>query len=143
MRLRIVFLLLASLTACAPAGEWTDDPKNFARAWGTPCPAGVVVLHSWYWRSRHFTREEVLFFQFGASAHFRDQFIQSNAFVPVDPARVSSSGYCRATPSWFLPGPPSRYRAWSVQPSPTPEGSPPFIAEDLSTGVLFVYACQI
>ena len=41
------------------------------------------MLHSWYWRSWHFTREEVLFFQFGASETFRDHFIQSNAFVPV------------------------------------------------------------
>ena len=139
----ILILLLALLTACAPAGEWTDDPRNFVRAWGTPCPAGVVVLHSWYWRSWHFTREEVLFFQFGASETFRDHFIQSNAFVPVDPASISSGGYCRPTPSWFLPGPPSRYRAWSVPPHPSREGSPPLIAEDLNTGVLFVYACQI
>mgnify|MGYP001405871250 CR=1 FL=1 len=142
MRLRIVFLI-AFLTGCAPAGEWADDPRNFTRAWDTPCPEGVVVLHSWYWRSWHFTREEVLFFQFRANSAFRDRFIQSNAFVPVAPAAVFSRGYCRTTPSWFLPGAPSRYRAWSVPPHSTREGSPPFIAEDLNTGVLFVYACQI
>ena len=142
MRLRIV-IFIAFLTACAPAGEWADDPQNFVRAWDTPCPDGVVVLHSSYWRSGHFTREEVLFFQFGASETFRNRFIQSNDFVPVDPADVTSGGYCRPTPSWFLPGPPSRYRAWSVPPRPAREGSPPFIAEDLNTGVLFVYACQI
>ena len=117
MRLRIVFLI-AFLTGCAPAGEWADDPRNF-------------------------TREEVLFFQFRANSAFRDRFIQSNAFVPVAPAAVFSRGYCRTTPSWFLPGAPSRYRAWSVPPHSTREGSPPFIAEDLNTGVLFVYACQI
>ncbi len=139
----LILYLTAFLAACAPAGEWVDDPRNFVRAWDTPCPDGVVMLHSWYWRSSHFTREEVLFFQFGANETFRDQFIRSNAFVPVDLPGISSGGYCRAAPSWFLPGPSSRYRAWSVPSPSSREGTPPFIAEDPNTGDLFVYACQL
>ena len=138
-----VLLLSVLLPACSPSGEWIDDPRNFTRAWGVPCPEGVSVVHSSYWRSGHFTREEVLFFQIGRSHVFRENFIHSNGFVPVDLVSVSSHGYCRDAPSWFLPGPSSRYRAWSVPSPPTAEGSSPFIAEDLETGTLYVYACRI
>ena len=42
---------------CGRAGTWTDDPGNWRRIFRGPKPAGVAMIHSWYWRSPHFTME--------------------------------------------------------------------------------------
>jgi hypothetical protein len=42
------------------SGTWVDDPKNYARAWGYSKPDEIDLVHSWYRRSPHFTREDLL-----------------------------------------------------------------------------------
>lgn len=49
------------------AGAWMDDPKNWSRAFGQDLPAGVNVIHSYYWESDHFTYEYGCYFEIEAS----------------------------------------------------------------------------
>jgi hypothetical protein len=55
--------LLASACGYFSSGIWEDDPKNWKRAWGYSKPEEVVMPHSWYWRSPHWTREEPISFR--------------------------------------------------------------------------------
>ena len=120
---------------------WGDDPKNVERAWGIELPPGVALERSWYWRSPHFTREEVFYFQISRSPEVREAFVKANAFVSKDAAAFDRTSTCRETPPWFLPKTPSVYEAWSRPDGSTnPAG---WVFEDRDTGTWFVYACQL
>ena len=62
--LLLSFLLLTAACGYFSSGTWEDDPKNWKRAWGSSKPDEVVMPHSWYWRSPHWSREEAYGFQF-------------------------------------------------------------------------------
>ena len=138
-------LLLAALTTCAchHSGEWTDDPANPSRAWGTAAAEGLHPVHSSYWRSWHFTREEVLFFQFAPAPHVKAGFIQGNRLVPADATAALASGFCRTRPSWFAPKPLHSYAAWAPTSASPGEPSRIILLEDRETGSLFFYGCQM
>jgi hypothetical protein len=140
MRTAIVILSAVILTSCS-AGEWSDDPGNFKRAWGQNPPADVRVLHSWYWRSSHFTREEILFFQVAQNPHFRDAFIAANNMIPVDASALTST--CRTVPSWFAPGFRNEYSAWAVRTNRPEDPYGAFLLEHRATGAINIYACQL
>jgi hypothetical protein len=134
-------LTVLALAACHRSGTWSDDPKNFERAWGEPAPRGLEIRHSWYWRSAHFTREEAYYFQFARHAELMHGFIAENRLQPVaDAASVAVSDYsCFSRPTWFAPKPMAAYNAWVTPPN----ASPALILEDRATGEFFISACQL
>lgn len=139
------FTLLAAtilvFAACHRSGAWSDDPRNFERAWSQSAPTDLQIQHSWYWRSAHFTREEAYYFQFARHVQFMRGLIAENAFQPVaDAASVAVSDYsCFSRPTWFAPKPMTAYNAW-VAP---PYASRGLILEDRSTGDFFISVCQL
>lgn len=139
----LLLLLCLPLVACNFAGEWVDDPDNLSRAWGKRAAKGVQVVHSYYWRSSHVTREEVLFFPLAPGAPLKAGLIQANGLAPADSAAVLSAGFCRSRPSWFAPQPAHAYSAWAPPTSRRSEPPRVFLLEDRSNGTLFVYACQL
>ncbi len=82
-----LILALMPLLGCGyfRSGTWVEDPENFARAWGYAKPDAVHMLHSWYWRSAHFTREESYFFQFQWNEELFRRFVAANRMQPQEP----------------------------------------------------------
>ena len=126
MRSRMLFALLvaASLTAqgCGyfRSGEWSDDPGNWSRAFRSTKPDDVVVLHSYYWRSPHWTFEFRYFFEIEKNASLRQQLFARNNLQ-----RLEGEGAARAKndsgeggPSWFAPGTGDNYEIWVYKDEP-------------------------
>jgi len=50
-----LFALLVILAGCG--ATWVDDAGNFKRVFGFSQPGDVKVIHSYYWKSPHWTVE--------------------------------------------------------------------------------------
>jgi hypothetical protein len=134
----IAFLLLSTL-ACHRSGTWVDDPENFNRALGIDPPAGVQLVRSWYWRSGHFTREEIYYFQLSAPARYADAFAKENGLVSSGPEAVARFDYTQDRPAWFAPKDPGAYQVWRT-PGPVPSG---VVLRDRQSGDTFIYCSQL
>ncbi|HYI12596.1 MAG TPA: hypothetical protein VEK57_26330 [Thermoanaerobaculia bacterium] len=133
-------VLVATGFACGRAGTWEDDPRNFERAWGRKAPPGLVVKHSRYWRSTHFTREEAYYFQFGANRDLTDGFIDENSMQPMSDAgtRTLDDETCFDRPAWFAPRPLHEYEIWIC-----PDDRACVLLRHRQTGDTFFGACQL
>jgi hypothetical protein len=130
-----MFAVIA-FAACHRSGTWVDDPRNANRAWGIDLPRGMVLRHSWYWRSPHFTREESYFFEIdGAPTDFAPAFAKENAMHSSDAISVVGTSTCFPRPAWFAPGPAANYESWSSDTG--------FVLRDHRSGKLFIYCCQL
>jgi hypothetical protein len=102
------------------SGEWSDDPANWGRAFGTTKPDEVVVRHSRYWRSPHWTLEYEYFFEVERNAGLAKQAFGGNDLVRVegeDAVRVRDDAF-RERPPWFAPRPAERYEVWILRDQP-------------------------
>ena len=132
-----IILLLATGCGYFSSGTWEDDPKNFERAWGAGKPPDLVMLHSWYWRSPHFTREESYFFDFARNEKFLKDFVTANNMQRRTTSPYPS--FCFERPSWFLPTKPlESYEIRALEP-----GDRALVFRDKATGEFFIYGCQI
>jgi hypothetical protein len=114
----IVFLCLV-LNGLAKAGNWDDDPKNWERAFGAPVPKDVLVIHSTYLRTPHFTREEEFSFQFKAPPGYVTDWVTHEKMRESGPNDEKQIQELKARrPKWFLPKPPSSYQGWSFPDEP-------------------------
>ena len=128
---QFVFLLIAasltfigtesSETTTIPitAGTWEDDAHNWYRAFQQEPPADIVVVHSKYWRSDHWTDEYSYFFEVDASPKWRDDFLKNRNAQPVPSDKARSfrdQVHSDFTPDWFAPGPVSDYEVWDDRP---------------------------
>lgn len=136
----VLAVLGTAPSGCHRSGQWADDPGNYKRAWGSAAPPQVTVVHSFYWRSPHFTREEVYYFEFAANKEIQVGFVTSNALTPFDPSSPAEAPntYCLTRPRWFAPKGASAYEGWRSGP-----GGRALLLRDRETGALFVYACQL
>ncbi len=57
MRRLIAILAAIFLTGCHESGTWKDDKRNWQRIFRVAKPDDITVVHSWFWRSPHFTYE--------------------------------------------------------------------------------------
>lgn len=139
MRNLAIVSTLTLLMACHRSGTWVDDPGNFKRAWGTEPPAGVQVVHSWYWRSGHFTREEIYYFQLRAEEAYAEAFAAENHLEVSSPSELGQLSFADPKPVWFAPKDPTAYRIWSTGS----QESPGFVLADRGTGDIFIYFEQL
>ena len=131
----------ASLSGCHRSGTWENDPKNWKRIFGQDPPKEVKVLHSWYWRSPHFTFEFEYFLEFIPDAEFRKNAEKGEGLLHFAPDQPTDKGeeellqrFFHAKPSWFLPKPLKSYDI--RQGKPPRENFRIFI--DRETGVAFM-----
>jgi hypothetical protein len=120
------------------SGKWEDDPKNWKRAWGYSKPSEVVMIHSWYWRSPHWTKEEAYFFQFKWHKELFQQLIDRNEMLlwrEDSGKKIAATTFCFRKPVWFIPKPESAYDVWESPNS--------LLFKDRSTNEIFFYACQL
>ena len=134
----VVPLLALSLLSCHESGTWIDDPHNFERAWGLPPPSGVRVLHSTYYRSAHFTREEIYYFEFAPSPSLAESFASSNRLSAQPTTAITPYTFANPRPAWFAPGSLEEYEIWSAGRDPAV-----VIMRNKTTAHTFVYACQL
>ena len=92
-------------------GTWVDDSGNFKRVFGFSQPDGVKVLHSYYWKSPHWTTEYSYFIEVQPSSKFLSGLTANELMTDVNPdPRLLES--CGTRPAWFLPKPLGSYEAW-------------------------------
>jgi hypothetical protein len=102
--------LLYTLASCG--GILVDDGGNFERVFGFDKPPGVKVLHSYYWKSPHWSTEYRYFIALQASSNFVDGLTSSELMTPVAPDRIALDACRGERPGWFLPKPLSNYDEW-------------------------------
>jgi hypothetical protein len=76
-----VALLVAVLVAgCGyvRSGRWTDDPGNWSRSFHSTQPEDVVVVHSLYWRTPHWSSEAGYLFEIQPNEGLRKQLFGEN-----------------------------------------------------------------
>lgn len=113
-------MLVCVLLGCGSAGTWNDDPENWERAFSSTKPDAVVVVHSHYWRSPHWTTEFRYFFQIHDDEELRGQLFDENALTELtgDAAREAFDDSFGERPGWFLPEAPEHYEVWVLTGQP-------------------------
>ena len=104
-----VILILVCVAGCG--GTWVDDPGNFRRVFGFNQPDEVTVLHSYYWKSPHWTTEYSYFIAMQPSSKFLAGLTSNELMVPAKPEPKLLES-CGTRPTWFLPKPLASYEVW-------------------------------
>ena len=89
-----------------------DDSANFKRIFGFSKPPDVRVVHSYYWRSSHWTEEYRYFIALEASSRFFAGLTSSELMTAAAPAMALLNRCGAERPGWFLPKPLGAYEAW-------------------------------
>jgi hypothetical protein len=121
-------LLPLILSSCG--GTWVDDDRNFNRVFGFGKPDDVKTIHSYYWKSPHWSVEYRYFIALRASPSFLSGLTRNMMEVSLDRRVLTSCG--DKPPQWFLPKPLSNYDAW------IPKDSGYYIFRDRADGTLFL-----
>jgi len=90
-------------------GTWVDDGGNFKRVFGFSKPPEVKVLHSYYWKSPHWSVEYRYFISLQASPKFVDGLTSSELMTVVVPDSAVLDICGDERPKWFLPKPLANY----------------------------------
>jgi hypothetical protein len=102
---------LALLILAGCGGTWVDDDRNFKRIFDFDKPPDVIVVHSYYWKSTHWSTEYRYFIALRAPLKFVDGLTDAKLMTPRTPdeAMVAS---CGDKPPWFVAEPLTNYQAW-------------------------------
>jgi hypothetical protein len=119
-RSALLVVLVCALLGCSAAGKWNDDPENWERAFSSTKPDAVVVVHSRYWRSPHWTTEFEYFFQIHDDAGLRQQLFTENTLTELtgEAAREAFSASFAERPTWFLEDALESYTVWILPEQP-------------------------
>lgn len=118
----IIYLLLSLCSGCSllSSGTWEDDADNWKRAFQSIQPDDVVVLHSWYWRSPHWTYEFEYFFEIECNAALTEQLFTENKLIQLDSedAVIAKDNFFNDPPEWFAPKAVDEYEIWVFEDQP-------------------------
>jgi hypothetical protein len=101
---------LLTLVACG--GTWVDDPRSFKRIFDFDKPPDVTVIHSYYWKSPHWTTEYRYYIALAGSRKFADGLTDASLMTRAMPDQVKIDACGGEKPAWFLPKPLNSYDAW-------------------------------
>jgi hypothetical protein len=136
--------LLLCLNGCGyfSSGTWEDDPNNWSRAFKSTKPDDVLVLHSKYWRSPHWTYEFQYFFEIERNDKFKKQLFTQNKLIQLEgeDAREAKSNFFDESPKWFAPKTVDKYEVWVYEDR---TGSNFRVFIDKETGNLFLTDYQV
>ncbi len=143
-RRRYVLSALLLTTGCGyfQSGVWENDPSNWERAFRSAKPDDVVVVHSTYWRTPHWSYEAGYIFEIAANPKLREQLFRENRFLRLEgAAAVESKSLCFSTcPAWFAPKAIEEYDVWGY--ADEPRGNFRVLIEK-KTGTMFVSDFQV
>lgn len=115
VRILALALLISLSLGCHRSGTWSDDAKNWRRAFDESRPAdGITVVHSWYKRTPHWTAEYAWFFELQLGGKMKSQIVTNSDFTKL-PAFSQEDLRLRIysdRPKWFAPEPLSAYDAY-------------------------------
>lgn len=145
----IILFVLVICSCCNglfSSGTWEDDPRNWDRAFHTSQPEDVVIIHSYYWRSSHFTEEYQYFFEIEPNQKILEQLISEHELVLVEgeDAEYAINDYFSEKPPWFVPKGAESYEIYAVpgsDPSTIKSHFKVFIDKD--TGNIFINNHQV
>lgn len=117
-RLRTVLvssICVVLLCGCHKSGTWTDDAGNWKRAFDRPPPKELQVIHSIYWRTPHFTREDGWTFHIKSPPSFYKEWLAAYKVRHPHSAELQKlESLKKDRPSWFLPKPMAEYEVWVI-----------------------------
>ena len=119
--MKSIFVIgLVLLSGCHRSGTWIDSPGNWNRAFNSRKPLDVVVVHSKYWRSPHWTYEFEYFFQIRSNAMLAAQLMTRNNLVQIDGTNAINlmEQYFGEKPDWFIPRGHDAYETWIYDSEP-------------------------
>jgi hypothetical protein len=136
------FLVLAAGCGYLKSGTWEDDPGNWQKAFRTIKPDDVVVVHSRYWRSPHWSYEAGYMFEIAANDALRQQLFRENRLVRLEgPAAADSKQLCfTECPPWFAPKAIEQYDVWGYAEEPKGNFR---VLIDRDTGTIFMTDFQV
>jgi len=107
-------LILTLVTGCS-SGTWEDDTKNWERIYNQEKPDHINVIHSWYWRSGHWSYEYEFYIETDSSKQVLESFFSNGDLIQYeDPNKVPTySLYPDDKPKWFVPKPLDKYEVWT------------------------------
>jgi hypothetical protein len=142
--MRVVFILIAAvlLAGCHESGTWKDDARNWKRIFRAPKPEDITVVHSWFWRSPHFTYEYEYYIQIQKHAEVRRRLLTMNPMKQLiqDTELHDAAVRSQRRPTWFAPKPIAQYEVWVYSNQPT---SGFRLLIDRETGDLFLSDTQL
>lgn len=114
-------VLIFGLLGCHRSGTWADDSNNWSRAFGSTKPTDVIVVHSTYWRSPHWTCEFQYFFHVEANSALHHQLFTENKLEKIEgpDAKSATKHFFGDKPDWFLPKQADKYEVWKYKDEPT------------------------
>ena len=128
--------MIAAFSGCHRSGTWVNNKGNWKRAFGAPPPKEIEILHSIYWRTPHFTREDGWTFHLKAPASFQQAWLARYKVKHPDADKLATLEYLKQDkPAWFLPKPIAEYEVWVIADDPHANF---WMFIDRSTGELFV-----
>jgi hypothetical protein len=138
----LIAVVVAGSCGYVRSGTWDDAPENWSRAFQSTKPADVVVVHSRYWRTPHWTYEAGYLFEIQPNAALREQLFRRNRLRALQDAEVAAAtrpcvGAC---PVWFAPKALQEYEIWVY--ADEPDGSF-MILIDKKLGTMFLGDCQV
>jgi hypothetical protein len=109
-----VLILLSTGCGYVMSGTWDDDPKNWSRAFRSAKPPDVLVVHSRYWRSPHWSYEFEYFFEIAPNAALKAQLFGANNLRQLTgkDAIEAQAKVFGAAPPWFAPKSLDSYEVW-------------------------------
>jgi hypothetical protein len=107
-------LLLMTFTSCGyfSSGKWEDDNKNWTRAYKHPLPDTIDLVHSWYWRSPHWSLEQAMYFEIKHNESIKENFIKYQDVVRLDLKDTININFFGQKPIWFITKPFKDYLIW-------------------------------
>jgi hypothetical protein len=135
-------LVLATGCGYLKSGTWEDDPANWEKAFRSARPDHVVVVHSRYWRSPHWSYEAGYVFEVAANAALRQQLFRQNRLAKLEgPAAAEAKRLCfPECPAWFAPKSVDEYEVWRYADEPSSNFR---LLIDRTTGTIFLTDFQV
>ena len=142
MRAALLILAAFLLVGCHESGTWNDDAWNWMRIFRVPKPADITVVHSWFWRSPHFTYEYEYYIHVQKNADFQKRLLTMNPMKqPKQEGELQKAiKWSQHRPTWFVPKPIAQYEVWLYSNAPNSHFR---LVIDRETGDLFLSDTQL
>jgi hypothetical protein len=124
------------------AGTWDDDSGNWNRAFHSTKPEDVLVVHSQYWRSPHWSCEFQYFLEIAPNAQLTAQLFNANKLSRITgkEAAEARENVFGGSPSWFAPKSVTDYEVWIFADEPERNFK---VLIDKASGHMFINDYQV